>query len=235
MLSRFFTLILLAATALAKVHVVTVGKTPLKFEPQLLRVDRGDTVVFEIFPKHNVVKGPFTRPCEPFGEESFFSGPFSETENGAKKFVVNVPSNDATYYYCAVNDHCQQGMVGGWNIPADGDNNIEAYAKAAKDVERSLSFEEIRGGQLLDDRQLASITGSASPNPTQSSRPNQSETVDEPPTTTESASSSSGTAPASEDSSSSTGTAVPPDKTGAADTLRACVAAAVIAVAALAA
>lgn len=56
MFFRFSTLVLLAATAIAKVHVVTVGKTPLKFEPQLLRVGRGDKVIFELFPKHNVVK-----------------------------------------------------------------------------------------------------------------------------------------------------------------------------------
>lgn len=62
-----------------------------------------------------------------------YSGPYSGTDGGAKKFVVNVTSNDPVYYFCSVQRHCQyvsppdlqvsvidifrSGMVGGINIP----------------------------------------------------------------------------------------------------------------------
>lgn len=103
----------------AAVHTVDVGESGLTFSPQTLNPAVGDTVVFKLYPQHNVVSGSFSSPCLPSegGNASFFSGPFSNTDNGAKKFVVNVTSTQPVYYYCAVQRHCQQGMVGGWNLP----------------------------------------------------------------------------------------------------------------------
>lgn len=67
------------------------------------------------------------------------------------------------WYYCAVQNHCQQGMVGAWNAPSDG-NTIQAFADAAQKVSQASAPASIKGGQLLEDDQISSITsGSASP------------------------------------------------------------------------
>ena len=42
---------------------------------------------------------------------SVYSGPYSDTDNGAKKFVVNVTSNDPVYYYCSVQKHCEYALA----------------------------------------------------------------------------------------------------------------------------
>jgi plastocyanin len=111
-------LVLGAALAAAEVFTVEVGDGGLVFEPKTLTVKTGDTVIFELYPQHNVITGPFSSPCTPTeGDGGFYSGPFSETDNGKKKFVVNVTSEDAMYYYCSVQKHCENGMVGGWNLP----------------------------------------------------------------------------------------------------------------------
>jgi hypothetical protein len=70
------------------------------------------------------------------------------------------------WYYCAVQKHCQNGMVGAWNAPSSG-NTIAAYADAAKNVDKASAPSSIKGGELLEDEQLASLT-SSSPSATQS-------------------------------------------------------------------
>lgn len=109
---------LLTLFATAEIHTVDVGEDGFAFSPQTLNVKVSDTVIFHLYPSHNVVSGPFDSPCTPTsGSGGFFSGPFSGTDNGKKKFVVNVTSEDTVWFYCAVQKHCQSGMVGGWNVP----------------------------------------------------------------------------------------------------------------------
>ena len=116
--STLTTLLLTAALATAEVHTVDVGEEGLAFDPPTINVKTGDTVIFHLYPRHNVVTGPFDSPCTPTsGDGGFFSGNFADTDNGNKKFVVNVTSEDPMYYYCSVMKHCESGMVGGWNLP----------------------------------------------------------------------------------------------------------------------
>ncbi|OAG07579.1 uncharacterized protein CC84DRAFT_1068935, partial [Paraphaeosphaeria sporulosa] len=161
-----------ATVANSEVHTVDVGEDGLNFEPQTLNPKKGDTVIFHLYPSHNVVSGSFDKPCE-FNDNSWFSGPFSQTDNGKKKYVVNVTSEDPVsnsliqvWYYCAVPQHCQSGMVGAWNAPSSG-NTISAYADAAKNAGKSSAPQSLKGGELLEDEQIASLTGS-SPSATQS-------------------------------------------------------------------
>lgn len=107
--------LLSAPLAAAAVIEVDVGETPLTFNQQKIVVSKGDVVVFTLYPSHDVISGNFDKPCEP--NDVFYSGPFSNTDNGKKKFVVNVTSEDPMYWYCGVPTHCQKGMVGGWNLP----------------------------------------------------------------------------------------------------------------------
>lgn len=87
-----------ATVASSEVHVVDVGEDGLKFEPQTLNPKKGDTVIFHLYPRHNVVSGSFDKPCE-HNDDSWFSGPFDQTDNGKKKFVVNVTSEDPVCTY----------------------------------------------------------------------------------------------------------------------------------------
>lgn len=113
---RSFNTLLLAAVVAAEVHVIDVGKSGLTFSPETFSATAGDTLVFHLYPNHDVVQGAFDKPCTP-SQGGFFSGPFSSTDGGKKKFVVNVTSTDPVYWYCSVQKHCQSGMVGGVNVP----------------------------------------------------------------------------------------------------------------------
>lgn len=50
--------------ASATVHTVQVGQSGLSFTPQTISVVNGDTVIFELFPGHNVIEGDFDSPCQ---------------------------------------------------------------------------------------------------------------------------------------------------------------------------
>ncbi|KNG46174.1 hypothetical protein DDE82_008933 [Stemphylium lycopersici] len=147
--------------ASAAVHTVKVGENGLSFSPQTISASKGDSVVFELYPGHNVVQGKFSDPCKT-SDSDFYSGEYSDTDKGAKKFVVNVTSTDPVYYYCGTSDHCENGMVGGMNVPTSGDDTIDAYSKAAAKVKTSDLPKDMRGGKLLDDTQIASLNGTSS-------------------------------------------------------------------------
>ncbi|KAF1960017.1 hypothetical protein CC80DRAFT_489265 [Byssothecium circinans] len=200
---------LLASTALAAIHTVDVGNGGFTFNPQTLTPAVGDTVIFKLFPQHNVVSGPFSSPCQQGngGNGSFFSGPFNATNNGAKKFVVNVTSSQPVYYYCAVQRHCQNGMVGGWNLPSSG-NDIQAYRSAAANVANASTPSALVGGQLLDDSQLASVTASASGSSTPTRTPG-------PTSSTGGSGTSSGTSTSSGAAKQTSNAAVPAGLPGA--------------------
>lgn len=90
MYARSIILAAVAATlAKSEVHVVDVGKDGLRFTPETINPKKGDTVIFHLYPRHNVVSTSFGSPCVAT-DNSFFSGPFDQTDNGMKKFVVNV-------------------------------------------------------------------------------------------------------------------------------------------------
>lgn len=107
----------LAAIASATVYTVDVGKDGNRFTPETLdRVREGDTIVFTLYPGHNVVEGDDSDdPCRA-EDDGFYSGEYSESDNGKKKFVVTVDTDDEIFWYCSVDNHCQSGMVGGANL-----------------------------------------------------------------------------------------------------------------------
>ncbi|KAF2872730.1 hypothetical protein BDV95DRAFT_606315 [Massariosphaeria phaeospora] len=178
-------------TLAAKVHTVFVGKDGKTFTPQVVSAEVGDQVVYTFSPSHDVVQSDFSSPCAA-SADGIYSGPFSGTEDGKKKFLVKIENTDPVYYYCSTEKHCQDGMVGGINVPKDGNATIDAYANAAKTVPESNRPDALRKGELLDDQGLATATPSATPDPT--------------------------TTP-TESSSEPTGTATEPESTGAAAVL----------------
>jgi plastocyanin len=114
-------LLTLTSLAAAKIHTVEVGENDagekgLYFSPTNITASVGDTVIFHFYPQHDVTQGPFDKPCTPT-DGGFYSGAYSDTEDGKKKFVMNVTASDPIYFYCSVGMHCKNGMVGGINIP----------------------------------------------------------------------------------------------------------------------
>lgn len=83
----------IATVTRSEVHVVDVGEDGLRFEPQTINPKEGDTVIFHLYPRHNVVSTTFNQPCES-NDNSWFSGPYDQTDDGKKKFVVNVTSEN---------------------------------------------------------------------------------------------------------------------------------------------
>jgi hypothetical protein len=51
-------------------------------------------------------------------------------------------------------------MVGAWNAPSSG-NTIKAYTDAAKKVAKASAPSSIKGGELLEDEQIASLKSSS--------------------------------------------------------------------------
>jgi len=160
--SNFGLLFTLGSVASAAVHNVQVGSQGLDFSPSTVTAAAGDTVVFELFSPHDVVQGDFASPCTPSGS-GFFSGPYSDTNSGSLRFVVNVTDTKPIYYYCSISRHCQNGMVGGINLPSSG-NTLDAYNSAAQKVSgQSVTPTERRGGQLLSAAQISGSSSASSP------------------------------------------------------------------------
>ncbi|EOD44813.1 putative extracellular serine-rich protein [Neofusicoccum parvum UCRNP2] len=165
---HFSTYTLLAPTVLislsqaANIDVI-VGKNGLTFEPNSTTAAEGDTLTFKFWPMaHSVVQGAFGSPCTP--SDTGFNSDFVRTTSGAanRTFVVTVNNTDPIWYYCSQGKHCQSGMVGVINPPANNNQRtLTAYAAAAKDVSAAETPEEIRGGVF----EAASSSGSSSTTP----------------------------------------------------------------------
>ncbi|KAI9889920.1 MAG: hypothetical protein M1814_004643 [Vezdaea aestivalis] len=123
-------------------RTVQVGvSTTLRYNPDSLSAAVGDTIVFEFNPlNHSVVQSNFANPCIPLaqsqsGAVGFNSGfmpvPANSSLATKKTFSVRVVNTDPIWYYCAQVRHCQQGMVGVINPPANSSNNIAAFRALA--------------------------------------------------------------------------------------------------------
>jgi hypothetical protein len=115
--AMLYPLLLFISLSSGAVFEIDVGEQGMRFTPERVdNVGTGDTLIFHLYPQHDVVQSDFDSPCTP-SEGGFYSGPFSETDNGSKRFVVNVTEDGPLYWYCSVDRHCQSGMVGGANVP----------------------------------------------------------------------------------------------------------------------
>lgn len=73
------TLAALAAVASAKTVVVKVGQGDIKFHPDTIEAEKGDTLQFVFGGEHTVVQGDYKKGCEPVSSGGFFSGVFGES------------------------------------------------------------------------------------------------------------------------------------------------------------
>ncbi|KAJ4175394.1 hypothetical protein NW759_017715, partial [Fusarium solani] len=122
----------LIPAALAEVHKVKVGDGGLTFSPADLKA-----------------ASSFDKPCEPLNSTSFFSGDFDVKDKVSNEvFTVTVEAETPIWYYCAVQGHCQGGMVGVINAPSSGQRTLAAYKKAAADVDETVEPKSTGGGEL---------------------------------------------------------------------------------------
>ncbi|KAI9155108.1 putative GPI-anchored cupredoxin [Paramyrothecium foliicola] len=139
-----------AEAAVAGVHVVKVGDGGLTFEPAELKAAIGEVVEFHFYPQaHSVAQSSFDAPCQPLNTTGFFSGPVPVASGvGEQVFSVTIEDEKPLWYYCATGQHCQNGMVGVINAPANGQRTLSQYAEAASAAEDNVAPEEVGGGVL---------------------------------------------------------------------------------------
>ncbi|UNI21349.1 hypothetical protein JDV02_007345 [Purpureocillium takamizusanense] len=138
-LTSFLLLLLLFSASFsstaAKVIVINVGQGGrFAFSPDNIKAAPGDHVEFHFFGEHTAVSAAFSKPCSPAstsGGGGFFSG---DMKNKGI-FTITVNNTDPTFFYCAIDGHCQAGMVGVINEgPVD---KLPAFKSAAAKTDSS--------------------------------------------------------------------------------------------------
>ncbi|KAK0644259.1 hypothetical protein B0T16DRAFT_302103, partial [Cercophora newfieldiana] len=142
------------ASAANGVTTITVGKTALKMEPNDVTVPAGGIIEFVFYTgAHSVAQSAFDSPCQPLEVNNtlgFFSGSQPvQSGVGANVFRV-VSTGNPMWYYCATARHCQNGMVGVINKPANNAaRTIGAYTQAAALASSNTAPNAIRGGSVV--------------------------------------------------------------------------------------
>lgn len=123
-----------------KAHVVMASNIngSLTFSPETITAAVGDLVQFHFYPRnHSLAQSTFDNPCQPMpqtnGTIGFWSGfmPVTSESTTMPVFSVVVKDTAPMWFYCATGKHCQAGMAGVINPPANPARTIEAYKAAA--------------------------------------------------------------------------------------------------------
>ncbi|XXG94358.1 hypothetical protein Hte_000612 [Hypoxylon texense] len=120
-----------------KLHIDVGFNGSLVFNPNNVNELVGTILEFGYNPaNHSIVQSSFDKPCQPL-DAGGFAAPFvptKQTPSGAT-FEVAVTDDKPIWFYCAqtAKTHCQAGMVGAVNAPAQGEKTFDAFrALAAK-------------------------------------------------------------------------------------------------------
>jgi plastocyanin len=102
-------------------HNVKVGdaNNAMKFDPDKVKAEVGDTINFSFYPKnHSVAQSSYDKPCEPMSGGSdmkpIFSGFMavgSGEEEASMMYSVKINNTDPIWLYCSQASHCQDGQV----------------------------------------------------------------------------------------------------------------------------
>ncbi|EJD46046.1 hypothetical protein AURDEDRAFT_113763 [Auricularia subglabra TFB-10046 SS5] len=120
-----------AGTTGGKEIAVAVGEGGLKFVPESVTANVGDTIVFSfVGGNHSVTQSTFDVPCAAMagGQDSDYRlasanpQPFRFTVTDATKPV---------WMFCKQGNHCQQGMVFSLNAATTGDKTADAFKAKA--------------------------------------------------------------------------------------------------------
>ncbi|KAI2614121.1 uncharacterized protein GGS25DRAFT_470393 [Hypoxylon fragiforme] len=124
----------LPAGGLRKLHIDVGFDGKLMFNPNNVTELVGTILEFSYNPaNHSIVQSSFDQPCQPLA--SGFAAPFAPTQQtpSGVTFEVAVADDKPIWFYCAqtAKTHCQAGMVGSINAPADGNKTFAAFAALA--------------------------------------------------------------------------------------------------------
>ncbi|KAH7102098.1 hypothetical protein BKA62DRAFT_829680 [Auriculariales sp. MPI-PUGE-AT-0066] len=154
MASRFGSLLALSALAsyaAAVVQTVTVGLNEVDgkqgngFDPSFIVAQPGDDIEFT-FAMNQWVKDPITvqhtatRTVDLWfpmltagsGFDTGIHDTGSVLTNTGESFTLRVNDTNPLWFFCAVGNHCQQGMVFAVNPPQTGDGSMEKFLENAK-------------------------------------------------------------------------------------------------------
>ncbi|KAI0126107.1 Cupredoxin [Xylariales sp. AK1849] len=172
---QFLTVLSMAAAASAATVKINVGSTTgLVFDPDSVTAAKGDILEFHFLPlNHSVAVGDFDNACQPVKEGGFFSGFYPTTAESETIFSVTVNDTNPIWLYCTQQSHCQSGMVGVVNPPADGDQTLDAYKKKSTEF-KDQSGEpavpvgfggtlSVSGGSGVSSSSSAAASGTATP------------------------------------------------------------------------
>ncbi|KAK0122473.1 hypothetical protein ONS95_010705 [Cadophora gregata] len=161
------------ASSSGPIHTVKVGDGGLNFSPNSFTASVGDTVEFHFYPsQHSVAQSSFAAPCAPINDTAFFSGGFRTTSGvNTNTFSIKVNNTSPIWFYCAAPGHCEGGMAGVINPPADGSRTIEQYQAAAANVNETVAPKTVQGGTVGPAQAQSSGTASGTASGTSSASP----------------------------------------------------------------
>ncbi|KAK0661634.1 hypothetical protein QBC41DRAFT_260975 [Cercophora samala] len=149
---------------------VDVGKGGLlKFDPNNITEPVGTFVKFSFSPKnHSVVQSTFDKPCQ-FQDHGFSSGhiPTKDGTISPATFTIEVKDSKPIWFYCAQpnGNHCQSGMVGSINAPAQG-TTLSAFVEKAKTAPAPSTMDAsapLGGVVLVNGQEIPSFDGNVLP------------------------------------------------------------------------
>lgn len=115
MFSSLFLVLGVVSLAQAAQFNVTVGGGPLRYDPQFVNANPGDTIIFTFKQSnHTATQSTLTQPCVKAsnGFDSGYMPVSASNTNGpfpAAQFTVQ--DTNPVWVYCKQGNHCQQGMV----------------------------------------------------------------------------------------------------------------------------
>ncbi|KAI4866244.1 hypothetical protein F4820DRAFT_417548 [Hypoxylon rubiginosum] len=126
----------LPAGGARKLHIDVGFNGSLVFNPNNVTELVGTILEFAYNPaNHSIVQSSFDKPCQPLSPGTGFAAPFVPTKQSPSgaTFEVAVADDKPIWFYCAqtAKTHCQAGMVGAVNAPAQGDKTFDAFRMLA--------------------------------------------------------------------------------------------------------
>ncbi|MCJ1428428.1 hypothetical protein MMC29_006338 [Sticta canariensis] len=156
------------------IHIVRVSNKDgdLKFIPDSFEAEKGSLVQFQFYPEsHSIVESTFDKPCVPINQvkpevPGFFSGfiPVKEGDANRPTYTILVKDTKPIWYYCSRKKHCQSGMVGVINPPAQNQSRtITSFAELAKAAPKNITPNERAAGGNSTSSGSGSSGGTAIP------------------------------------------------------------------------
>ncbi|KAL7955817.1 hypothetical protein V8C34DRAFT_290500 [Trichoderma compactum] len=135
-------------------HSVVVGRGGLRFDPENVVAQIGDTVEWHFTAaNHSLAQSDFAHPCKPLADGTgFFAGFNFVTAEGQNPNVyqITVVDNSPIWYYCpqTKGNHCQNGMLAVINQNFDGDKTLANQKVIAQGTGVSVVPPTIQGGKV---------------------------------------------------------------------------------------